>query len=162
MDENLIKDSLTGFDAVWTRVTGMGQTPPAETVYSEDETLKQLIYDEICAAQCAAALARMFQGDGRAVLLRHAADAKRRSRRLRAEYFIRTGLTCEPPDNCRGASGKLASLRAALLQANQRAERYAQAAERSDSPELRQVYRTFAADAIQHAQETRALLIDSF
>ena len=161
MDDDLIKDSLTGFDDVWKRVTG-GQTPPQEAVYSEESTLSDLIHSEVCAARYAAALARMFQGDSRAVLQRHAADAKRHARRLRAEYFIRTGVTLGPADNCQGVSGKLASLRTALLQADERTTQYEQAAERTDSPELRQVYQTFAADARRHTQETRALLIESF
>lgn len=160
MDDDLIKDSLTGFDDVWKRVTG--SSAPLSEAYSEETMLRELIHSETCAAQYAAALARMFQGDGRAVLVRHAADAKRHGRRLRAEYYIRTGVSPAPMDNCQGVSGKLASLRSALLDADALAERYDHAGSHTDSEELRQVYQTFAADARRRAQETRALLIENF
>ena len=162
MDESFIKESLTGFDAVWKRVTGGHETADKAEVYSEEDILKELIQDENCAAQYASSLARMFQGDGRAVLLRHAADAKRHSRRLRAEYFIRTGVSYSQENNCQGVSGKLSSLRQALLQAGLRAEKYDFAAEHTSSLELRQAYQAFAADTRRCAQETRALLIESF
>ena len=161
MDNDWIKQSLAGFDTVWQRVAG-DHGPPHEEVYSEENVLRKLIHSEICAARQASSLARMFQGDGRAILLRHAADAKRHIRRLRAEYFIHTGICPDRDSDCQEPCGKLASLRAALFQTNERADMYTQAAKQTESAELRQMYETFACDAMRHAREIRALLIESF
>lgn len=165
MDDDMIKESLDSFPAVWQRVTcresiAAGQ-PPAPA-FDEDEALRIFLHDETCTANSAASLSRQFQGDGRAMLQRHAADAKRRLRRLRAEYFIRTGATPPALDDCPGVTGKMASLRAMFLRSNDIAERYAQAAEQTGSPELRELYGAFAADERRCAQELRALLIESF
>ncbi len=160
--DNIIKESLTGFEDVWQRVTGRDTPQPPESAYSQEDSLLLLIHEEICAAAGATALARMFQGDGRALLLRHAADAKRHLRRLRAEYFITTGLTAASNGDCRAVGGKLASLRDAFLAAGQLAGRYEMAAGQTDCPELAEAFGAFAADERRRAQELRALLIDSF
>lgn len=161
MDE-MIKDSLDGFDSVWQRVTGRADTTQQPHTYSQEDALLGLIHDETCAAFYASSLARMFQGDGRTLLLRHAADAKRHLRRLRAEYFITTGVTSGTNEDCRSVTGKLASLRSAFLQAAELAERYEACAGQSENAELREVFTAFAADERRHAQEIRALLIESF
>lgn len=155
VNESILK-SLAGFDSVWRRVTG------EDTLFSEEETLKGFIRDELGAAAFYTSLARMFQGTGRTLLLSHAGDAKRHVRRLRAEYFIRTGLSYAPSDGGRGVGGKLASLRQALERENSLALAYEKAAAQTASPELREVYEAFSADAKAHAQSNRALLIDSF
>ncbi len=164
MDDNRIKDSLAGFNAVWRRVTGTEEARPdgRTPLYDEEDALARFIRDELCAASHTASLARMFQGSRRAVLLRHAAEASRHARHLRAEYFIRTGAMPEPGGGCRRANGKLASLRAILLQDRRMADGYENAAYAAGSAELRQLYQTFAADARRQAQEIRILLIESF
>ena len=167
MDE-MIKDSLEGFDTLWQRVTGRDAAQaepdavPDKRTYSQEDTLLGLIHDETCAALGASSLARMLQGDGRAVFLRHAADAKRHLRRLRAEYFITTGVTGGSNEDCRNTAGKLAAMRALFLQAEELAGRYEKAAEMADSAQLREVYLAFAEDVHRRAQETRSLLIESF
>lgn len=165
MDE-MINESLAGFDSVWQRVTGKNdceaENCPAAGTYSEEDTLLGLIHDETCAAFQSTALARMFQGDGRATLMRHANQAKRHLRRLRAEYFIATGITGGSNEDCRAVNGKLASLRSLFLQAGELAERYEKAADQTESEALREVFLTFAADERHRAQEIRALLIESF
>ena len=162
--DDLIKESLAGFDAVWQRVTGRDETGdrPPERTYPPEGPLPDLIRDELCAAACTAALARMFQGSGRALLLRHAADAKRHLRRLRAEYFIATGQTGCSGGDCRTVAGKLTSLRQLFLQAVRMAGRYEQAAACTDGAELRQALDAFAADERRRAQETRSLLVELF
>ena len=164
MDE-MINESLAGFDSVWQRVTAKHDCPlescPAAGTYSEEDTLLGLIHDETCAAVQSTALARMFQSDGRAMLTGHANQAKRHLKRLRAEYFIATGITGGSNEDCRAVNGKLASLRSLFLQAGDLAERYEKAAEQTESETLREVFLTFAADAHHRAQELRALLIES-
>ena len=163
--DDMIRDSLAGFGQLWQRVSCAGESAEpgrgADT-YSPEDTLLALIHDEICTGAYVSALARMFQGDGRALLQRHAAEARRHLRRLRAEHFIITGVEGGAHQDCRSLSGRLPALRAVLLQAADMAERYAAAAERTDCPELREVFSAFAADERRRARETRSLLIDSF
>ena len=166
MDDDMIKDSLEGFDAVWQRVTCRDETAAAPQIaapaFSEEETLRGFIVDETCAQVYAAGLARAFQGEGRTILQRLAGDAKRRARRLRAEYFIRTGAMPPSGGDCPDTMGRLASLRAMLLQAEDMTARYTQAAERTAGPELHELYQIYAAEQRRRAQEVRALLIESF
>lgn len=149
---------LAGFEALWQRVSG--KTP--EKHIAEEDRLPGLIREECCLAAFYTALARMFQNPGRAQLMSQAADAKRRSRRLRAEYFILTGLTCDAPRDCPGTGGKLASLRAALEKEQRLTEAYAEAADKAACPMLKEVYRCFAQETAAHAQANRALLLDCF
>ena len=163
MDNDLIKESLKDFDGVWQRVTGTApRLPPHPEPWSEEDSLREMIREEDCAAQYAASLARLFQSDSRAVLMRHAGEAKRHARRLRAEYFIRTGLTAPQTYGCQGVTGKLASLRDALLQEDRRAAMYDSAAEHTERAELRHLYKLFAGDARRHGRESRGLLVECF
>ena len=163
MDETL-KESLEQFDSLWRRVCPQDECPVGQKAgtYSLEDALLGFIHDEICAGVCASALARMCRGEGRALLLRHAAEAKRHLRRLRAEYFIATGVTAGTNEDCRVMPTGLPALRTAFLQAGDLAARYEDAAERTDSPELREVFLAFASDVRRRARETRSLLIDSF
>lgn len=171
MMDDILKDGLDGFDAVWQRVTGQStQTGPLPPTHPAgpggtrplEDALLGLIHDETCAALSAASLARSFQADGRAVLQRLAAGSRRRLRRLRAEYFIATGVAAGSNEDCRGTAGKLASLRAVYLQERDLAARYGEASEREDCPELAEAFAAFAQEARQGAREARALLIDCF
>lgn len=161
--EELIKESLEGFDGVWQRVTGRDGPPADRTgAYDEEDALLRLIHQEACAAVYAGSLAKMLQGDGRALLLRHAAEAKRHLRRLRAEYFIATGVADGGNEDCRSVTGKLASLRTAFLQAEELAAQYDSAAAHTSCPALREVFAAFADETRRRARETRSLLIESF
>lgn len=172
MMDDILKDGLGDFDAVWQRVTGQcagaGPQPPTHPAVPGgnprplEDTLLGLIHDETCAALSAASLARSFQADGRAVLQRLAAGSRRRLRRLRAEYFIATGVAAGSNEDCRGTAGKLASLRAIYLQERDLATRYAEASEREDCAELAEAFAAFAQEARRGAREARALLIDCF
>lgn len=168
MDDALIQESLAGFDSVWQRVARRGDgpetpnTPVGAKTYSQEDALLGFIHEETCAAASASSLARMFQGDGRAVLQRQAVAAQRHLRRLRAEYFILTGVTCGANEDCRSTNGKLASLRSFYLQACELAERYTQAAEKAGDEALQGIFLAFAEDEHRHAQEARSLLIDNF
>lgn len=148
---------LAGFEHLWQRVSG--NTPSAR---SEDRTLQHLIREECCVAGYYTALARMFQGSGRAQLLNQAGEARRHARRLRAEYFILTGLSCDAPKDCPSVSGKLASLRSALTTEQNLAAAYAQAAEATECPVLREAYRCFAQEASGRAAANRTLLLECF
>lgn len=164
--DDMIKESLDGFPDLWKRVSCQPQSPPEQEAkadtYSQEDTLLGLIHDETCTGVYAAALARMCPADGRAVLQRHAAQARRHLRRLRAEYFLATGVTGGCNEDCRAMGDKLPALRAEFLRAGDMAERYEQAAERADSPELRDVFTSFAADERCRARELRSLVIGSF
>ncbi len=163
MDE-MLKESLDGFDSLWQRVTRRPENapPPPPGAGSQEDVLLGLIHEETCAAAYAAALARMFSGDSRAMLQKHAAGAKHHLRRLRAEYYIATGVSGGTNEDCRALAGKLPGLRAVLLQARDLADRYERAADRADSPELKEALLAFAADERRQARELRSLLIESF
>lgn len=164
MMDDMIKDSLAGFDVLWQRVEGgceSAATQAPKAAYSPEEVLRSLIREETCAAMNAANLARSCQGDGRALLQRHAADARRHLRRLRAEYFIRTGATPPCPEDCPCGAGRLAALRASYLQAKDLADRYTEAAGHAE-PELREVLSSYAEDERCRAKDLRSLLLGSF
>ena len=160
--EQMLKESLDNFDAVWQRVTCPATPPEArqETASLED-ILLGFIHDETCAAAYTAALARLFTGEGRTVLMRQAADARRHLKRLRAEHYIVAGAPAGGNQDCRGIAGKLASLRTVYLQAQDRAGRYSREAERAPD-EIRPLFSAFAEEERRHAREARALLVDSF
>ena len=165
MDES-IRESLAGFDAVWQRVAGLDstpeRTPDRQRADPLEDHLAHFIHEETCAAVWAAALARLFGGEARTVLLRQAADARRHLKRLRAEYFIAAGVPAGGNQDCRDISGKLASLRTVYLQARDRAADYEEQAERAPSPELREMFAAFAGDEARHAREARRLILASF
>ena len=161
--DDMLKESLDGFDTLWQRVSGGAKTPPESAgTYSLEDTLLGLIHGETCAGAASIALARLFPGDDRAVLRRHADEARRHMRRLRAEYFIATGVTAGSNEDCRALDGKLPALRTALLQAGQMAEKYENAAQRQDCAQLREVFAAFAADEQRRARELRSLIIGNF
>ena len=168
MDDSLIQESLAGFDSVWQRVARRSDGSEAEGIpagtktYSQEDVLLCFIHEETCIAANASSLARMFQGDGRAVLQRQATVAQRHLRRLRAEYFILTGVKSGANEDCRTVNGKLASLRDLYLQACDLAARYTHAAEKAEDEALQGIFLAFAEDERHSAQETRSLLIDSF
>lgn len=163
-----IQESLAGFDALWRRVRGADR--PRDTTaeeapapgFQEEQTLQAFIREELCAAAFDSALARMLQGSGRTVLLAQAGEAKRRARRLQAEYFILTGLSCAPGNGGRPVSGKLASLRDAMLREERLSRRYARAAALTAVPGVQPLYTDYAAASAAHAQALRGLLIDAF
>ena len=149
---------LAGFEKLWNRVSGRH----SETHDTEEERLLKFIREECSAAAFYSALSRMFQNPARSQLMARAADAKRRSRRLRAEYFILAGLTCDVPRDCPGTGGKLASLRAALETEQRLSTAYAEAAEKTPCPILKELYHCFSRESATHAQTNRALLLDCF
>ena len=149
---------MEGFDALWERVSAK----PSQALFDEDETLREFIKSELCTASFDSALARMLQNPGRAAFSAHASAAKLRARRLRGEYFIRTGVSYTPKEPCQGVTGKLASLRMALERDIGMAKSYAAAAEKTALPELGQLYTAFAAERKNAAKETRSLILDSF
>ena len=159
MDE-MLKESLDGFDDLWQRVSGGAKTPPERD--SLEDALLALIHDETCAVAYASALAQLFPGEDRTVLRRHAGEARRHMRRLRAEYFIATGVTAGSNEDCRALDGKLPGLRTALLQADEMAARYENAAKREEWATLRDMFAAFAADEQRRARELRALIIGKF
>lgn len=149
---------MDSFDELWARVSAK----PPQAIFDEDETLREFIRSELCTASFDSALARMLQNPGRATLSAHANAAKLRARRLRGEYFIRSGVSYTPKEPCRGVTGKLASLRMALERDIALAKSYASAAEQTAQPELGQLYTAFAAERQNAAKETRLLILDSF
>ncbi len=152
------RKALEGFDALWERVSGK----TARTVFDEDDALRDFIKREQCAAAFDSSLSRMFPQAGRSALLGRASGAKLRARRLRAEYFIRSGISYTPADCCQPVAGKLASLRTAMERDAALALAYNAAAEKTAMPELRKLYQDFARETENAARETRALIVDCF
>ena len=161
--DDLIRESMEGFDDVWRRVAGKqeAEQPPAPEPCEQDP-LPALIRREACAAAQSAALARMCQGDGRTILTRHAVEAKRRLRRLRAEQFIAAGHADAGDGPCPMPDGKLAALRALYLGALAVGGEYEKAAKLAADPALAELFTAFAGDSRRRAKELRALLVESF
>lgn len=164
MDSEIL-ESLAGFDALWQRVTGREEperSAPAQTTYALERALRRLMEEEACAAREAAALAGVSRSAARGTLARQAGDAKRRLRRLRAEYYILTGTAAPGGGDCPAASNGLERLRAAFLQAGRMAEQYRQAARLADGGELSQTLDGFAEEQTVRARQLRALLVERF
>ena len=158
--DDTIKESLDGFEALWRRVRCPGE--PSAHAHSPEEALLDLVRREASAAAYTAALAGTFRGDSRALLQRHAAQARAHLRRLRAEYFIATGVAAGVKEDRRAPDARLTALRTVLLQARDMAEAYERAADLTDCPELREVFQTFAQDERNRFREIRALVVGSF
>ena len=162
MDSDIMQ-SLSGFDALWQRVTGREapeQSAPAERTYALDDALAQLIDEQARAVSRAAALSRLTQGEGRAALGRQAAEG--RLRRLRAEYYILTGLNAPAGPEQAPVTDRRGGLRDAFLQAERLAQLYGQAAGLADCPELARALNEFAAGEQARARQLRALLVECF
>ena len=167
--DDLIRESMEGFDDVWRRVTGRPEVDQAPTpsscppgICTPEDTLSGLIDQEACAAFQSAALARMCQGDGRTILMRHAAEAKRRLRRLRAEQFIAEGQAVAGRKRCPMPDEKLIALRSLYLRASALGEAHEKAAGLASDPVLAEVFKAFAEENRRRAKELRALLVESF
>lgn len=150
--------SLNAFPELWKRVTEM---PPKNT-FSNEATLEHFIREEYCTSQFYASLAYMFPNKSRTELISRSNDAKRRLRRLRAEYFIRTGVTLTPSDKCPAVTGKLASLRSVMARQRETAAEYERASSMTDCPILRELFRTYGKELSAAAALDRALLIENF
>lgn len=161
MEENILQ-CLEDFDRIWQRVSAASSSPPPACGSSENEKLQAFLAAELCSASYYTHLAKMFQGAGRQLLLSHAADEKAHARRLRAEYFIRTGRSPLPGGPCECVSGKLASLRKVYYRELEAAAAYREAAENCPSEELAILYRSFSKDEERHARENRELLLECF
>ena len=160
--DDLIRESMDGFDEVWRRVTGKPGTGCAERTYTTEDMLAPLIAGEDCAAQVSAALARMCQDQARQVLARHAAGAKARLRRLRAEYFIAGGAAAPAQGPCPMTEGRQAALRRLYLDAVALTDRYEKAAGAAADDALKEALDAFARESELRARELRALLVASF
>lgn len=161
MEENILQ-CLEDFDRIWQRVTGADSSPSPTGRCNDNETLRAFLAAELCSAAYYTNLAKIFQGAGRQILLSHAAEEKAHARRLRAEYFIRTGQSPLPVGPCECVSGKLASLRNVYYRELEAAAAYREAAENCPSEELAILYRSFAKDEERHARENRELLLECF
>ena len=160
--DDLIRESMDGFDEVWRRVTGKSGTGCTERTYTTEDMLAPLIAGEAYAAQMSAALARVCQGQARQTLSRHAAGAKARLRRLRAEYFIAGGAAAPAPGPCPMTEGRQAALRRLFLDAVALADRYEKAAGAAADAALKEALDTFARESELRARELRVLLVACF
>lgn len=149
---------LAGFESLWQRVTEKMPT----SVFSEEKALQRFICQELCTARNYAALSRMFQSHSRMLLSTHCNDAKRRARRLQAEYFIRTGLRCEAPQSCGHPAERLASLRNLLQSEQELSDEYGKAALNTQCPILEELYTRFSAETAERTKAIRALLLNCF
>lgn len=165
MDENIYEYDretlacLAGFENLWQRVSARGAFAPQVT---EEDMLCRFIRDEHSAAGCYAALAQRFSQPGRTLLAAHCADARRRARRLQAEYFIRTGQRCTETETMPAEADKLEALRKALQAEQARSKTYANAAENTTCPILRELYNSFSGETADRACALRALLLRCF
>lgn len=154
--------TLDDLTAVWLRVRGHRMPPEKTEAPDEDARLLRFIGEAYGSMTLYTALAKMFPSAGRSLLLGQAQECKNRCRSLRAEYFIRTGISCNPNEPCPLPGGKLFSLRAALYRAEEQADAFRHAARKAQSETLRALYLRFAEQAERHARDDRALLLECF
>ncbi len=159
MDE-IFRQTMDDFASVWQRVGGMPS--PAAPDADGTEFLRRFLREAYCDALYYTSLSRMFPASGRNTLLGHAQEAKTCCRTLRAEYFIRTGETIAPKENCPLVGGKLASLRSVMLRESEQAKALRQAAQAVSDEALCTLFLRLAEDADRRAQTDRALLLDCF
>ena len=160
--DDLIRESMDGFDEVWRRVTARPGTGCTERTYAPEDMLAPLLAGEACAAKVSAALARACRGEARQVLTGHAGRANVRLRRLRAEYFLAAGTAAPEPGPCPMPEGRQAALRRLWLDAGVLADRYEKAAGEADDADLKEVLAAFARESKVRARELRTLLVASF
>ena len=158
--------ALSGFDAVWTRVSGTEapERKPPQGPPSPDGAcrMRELSKQEEQAAAYDRALAALFRGWERGVLLRHAQSALRRSARLRAEAFLLDGRRCASGASCPRLCGTLSALRDSMLRDETAAEGYEREAKINDCAPVRELLECFAGERRQAAKEKRELIVRSF
>lgn len=152
-----IRETISRFDGVWRRVSGESTEP--ERHESERGGLCGFIEDELCAAAHDTRLARCLQGQDRSALMNLANRARRRARRMQAEYFIMHGKDHTPRPDCCPENGTLDALRMAYQRDIAAAQAYEKAASCEDSGELRALYESFAEDRRDSARCLRSMIV---
>ena len=155
------QSALEGFDSVWTRVAGRTEARPLRTEPLKTPALAELAAEAGRAAMYDRALALCFRGESRSLLQRHARQAERRARRLRAEAFLADGVRRIGAESCPRPDGALDGLRSAMLRDGAAAKTYAGAAEAAGG-ELRAVLSAFAEETEAAAAEKRRLILRCF
>jgi len=161
LQENEIRRTMSGFTGVWQRVTGNSEEAPEGPIHRGAD-LKELLRQERMSALSDARLAQKMRGSSRAVLLRHASAARRRGRRLRAEYFIQEGICDRSEERKADPNEVLPALRRAYQRDLDAARDYRSAALHTDSKELKALYQRFGEEREQAAREKRAIIVASF
>jgi hypothetical protein len=151
-----IRQSLSGFDGVWQRVTA------TQDSFSEEAALQSLIQDTWQLARRYTSLTRQFSSADRATISAHAAQCASQAQRLRAEYFIVTGQVYTPAPTQTVPGGRLDRLRQQMLDALTLAQRCEKAATQTKYEALSEQYKLFSAQLHVMAQEDRQLLIHAF
>ena len=147
-----LRESIAGFDSVWSRVSG--KAPEREPHDRED--LRSLIGRELAVSSAARALAR--SAPGQPIFRQPAFQASARARRLQAELFIREGEQYRPEPRQDAAEPLLCRLRWLLLQYQALEKTYLNGAEYLPAA-LRE---RFAEQCSRSADRIRAIILRAF
>lgn len=174
MDNSDYGIDRAAFDAVWQRILtdkpGAAVTPKAsgeanasgepfdglvKTAPVSEGDLKRMrefMDDEAGDAITYAELAGMCSGCCRQTLLKMSADEKKHLKKLRAQYFIRTGKTYTPPGCCPLIRTFGETLRLKYTGELEGSQSYRSASGETRDGELAALYATFAEDEKRHHQ----------
>lgn len=145
------------FDAVWRRVklesAVLTPAPAKPDRYTEDEEaarLLELMTQEACDARFYGALAARCSGSMRRALSRLSAEEFCHLKRLRAQYFIRTGQSYAPPNTCPVIYSVPDALRRRYAVEKDGAETYEAEAENARDESLKDTYLALSKEEARH------------
>ena len=162
MDPGDLNNYKDKFDAVWRRV--MSESAKSNPQYSatrpnapdaelaQAARLRKFMDDEANDAQLYGLLASMFSGRARGTLCSIAANERYHLKKLRTQYFIRTGKTYRPPRACPFIRSAPETLRLKVMDEAEGARAYQNAANETGYDDLAETYRRLASDEMRHAQ----------
>jgi len=155
-------ETLSGFEAVWQRVTGAVRPPESPAApgadRSEASILVRFIEDSIPCVRLYTRLAGHCGGSARGTLLRLASEDRRRLRRLQMELFLLDGDDHAPHPSPEQPRGMLSALRSAYVTETELSHAYRTAAAHTQLDHLRELYLRFALEEKQHADALRRLI----
>lgn len=154
--DNDIRYGLEHFDKVWSRVTAPEQDAK-EGAWDELAALRGFIEDETRDGAYYAAMAARCPSAANSFRCM-SADERSHLRELQVEYFLMTGSGFAPGGSCPAPGGTLAAMRKAYNGEMEGSEKYRLAAEKTASPELREIYMRHAGDESVHAEKLRGLI----
>jgi len=150
MPQNMFED----FERIWNRV--IGATPEPRPVQAPEETLRALMDAERARYLFYLALQKRCAQQGRAALMKLAADEARHLKALQLEYFLLLGEAYTPAERCPKQTDILSALRMAYLSEKKSGAEYLAAAEQE--AERAALYRALAAEEMGHAEVLRKLI----
>ena len=158
MDEEW-KRALSGFDAVWQRVSPRESgLIPAEPKQSGEGQLRDFLAAEAARTAYYSAVARTADGRCAEMLRSLSADCGKCTQKLKTEYFLLTGETWTAAPKRLQTDGLLGYLRRAYLTEEAAARHYGEAAAETENETLRTLYAELAECCTRRRESVRALV----